>query len=453
MVVFAFSIGFATFIENDYGTPSARALIFNSWWLELILVFLCAIFLYNIFAYKLYYLRKLPVLLLHLSFIFIMIGAGITRYISEEGVMRIREGNLGNQFISSNLFLEFKIHNSVEQYAGAKELLLSSISNNAFVIPVEFNNQKVRISYDDFIHDPIDDIALNDLQDGEEIIELIIPSPNGGMKSEYLKKYSKKIMQDITVGFESGRDSDFNIFFDNNSLDMPDSVFYFISKHDIEFMRMSDQDRGVLVRNKKHKFNTKVLYTVQDKNFVFKNNFTHAKIIQKSEGLKNDPLKLDLLKIKLSVSEQDTVINLYGGEGKVSSKDYFLFNNLFFSLSYGPRIHTLPFALFLKDFQLERYPGSESPSSFASEIQVVDGEAKFDYRIFMNNVLNYKGYKFFQSSYDTDEKGTILSVNRDKWGTGVTYFGYSCLLFSVLSVMISKFSRINIINKKLNNNI
>ena len=150
MVVFAIGIGFATFIENDYGTPSARALVFNSWWLELILVFLCAIFLYNIYAYKLYYLRRLPVLFLHLSFIFIIIGAGITRYISEEGVMRIREGNLGNQFISSNLFLEFKIHNSVEQYTGTKELLLSSISNNSFVIPVEFNNQKVHISYDDF---------------------------------------------------------------------------------------------------------------------------------------------------------------------------------------------------------------------------------------------------------------------------------------------------------------
>ena len=52
MVVFAIGIGFATFIENDYGTPSARALVFNSWWLELILVFLCAIFLYNIYAYK-----------------------------------------------------------------------------------------------------------------------------------------------------------------------------------------------------------------------------------------------------------------------------------------------------------------------------------------------------------------------------------------------------------------
>ena len=120
MFLFAVSIGVATFIENDYGTTAARALIFNSWWLELILFLLCSIFIYNIFKYKLYYVRKLPILFLHLSFIFIIIGAGITRYISEEGVMRIREGGLNNQFISSNLFLEFRIHDSITEYSGER---------------------------------------------------------------------------------------------------------------------------------------------------------------------------------------------------------------------------------------------------------------------------------------------------------------------------------------------
>ena len=67
-----------------------------------------------------------------------------------------------------------------------------------------------------------------------------------------------------------------------------------------------------------------------------------------------------------------------------------------------------------------------------------------EYRIFMNNVLNYRGYRFFQSSYDKDEKGTILSVNKDRWGTIVTYSGYLSLLISVLSLIIYRFSRINL---------
>ncbi len=67
-----------------------------------------------------------------------------------------------------------------------------------------------------------------------------------------------------------------------------------------------------------------------------------------------------------------------------------------------------------------------SPSSFASEVTVLDPSKNMEkpYRIFMNNILNYGGFRFFQSSYDKDEKGTILSVNHDKWGTIVTYIGY-----------------------------
>ena len=58
-------------------------------------------------------------------------------------------------------------------------------------------------------------------------------------------------------------------------------------------------------------------------------------------------------------------------------------------------IHTLPFSVELKKFTLTRYPGSSSPSSYESEVVVhVDGETRPE-RIFMNNVLDVKGYRFF----------------------------------------------------------
>ena len=79
-----------------------------------------------------------------------------------------------------------------------------------------------------------------------------------------------------------------------------------------------------------------------------------------------------------------------------------------------------------------------SPSSFASEVSVIDGENISDHRIFMNNVLNYRGYRFFQSSYDKDEKGTILSVNQDWWGTLITYVGYGLLFLGILLTFSQK---------------
>ncbi len=74
------------------------------------------------------------------------------------------------------------------------------------------------------------------------------------------------------------------------------------------------------------------------------------------------------------------------------------------------------------------------------------------YHIYMNNILKYKGYRFFQSSYDKDEKGTILSVNHDPIGTGVTYFSYFLLALGILWSLINPntfFRRTNVKVKSL----
>jgi cytochrome c-type biogenesis protein CcsB len=63
----------------------------------------------------------------------------------------------------------------------------------------------------------------------------------------------------------------------------------------------------------------------------------------------------------------------------------------------------------------------------------------------MNNILKYKGYRFYQSSYDTDEMGTILSVNHDFAGMMVTYSGYLLLfLFIIFSLINKKSAFINV---------
>ena len=32
LLAFAVSMAYATFVENDFGTPAARALIYDAWW-------------------------------------------------------------------------------------------------------------------------------------------------------------------------------------------------------------------------------------------------------------------------------------------------------------------------------------------------------------------------------------------------------------------------------------
>ncbi|NOR87833.1 MAG: protein NrfI [Bacteroidales bacterium] len=102
----------------------------------------------------------------------------------------------------------------------------------------------------------------------------------------------------------------------------------------------------------------------------------------------------------------------------------------------------IPFFIALNDFTLTRYPGSKSPSEFSSAVTVIDIEnnKEFDANILMNHTLSYGGYKFFQTSYDTDELGTQLSVNKDP-GVEITYIGYALLFLGLILNLFDKKSR------------
>lgn len=111
--------------------------------------------------------------------------------------------------------------------------------------------------------------------------------------------------------------------------------------------------------------------------------------------------------------------------------------------------HTLPFTVELVKFTLTRYPGSASPSSYESEVLVhVDGKTRHE-RIFMNNILDVKGYRLFQASYDPDEQGTVLSVNRDVAGRNITYTGYLLLVIGLIIALVGKNSRFMKLSRRL----
>ena len=102
-LAFAIAMAIGTFIEDEYNTDTARVMIYNTWWFEAMMLLFVVNFFGNIARYRLLRKEKWPVLLLHLSFIFIIIGAGITRYIGFEGMMPIYEGESVNYFLSERI--------------------------------------------------------------------------------------------------------------------------------------------------------------------------------------------------------------------------------------------------------------------------------------------------------------------------------------------------------------
>lgn len=152
--------------------------------------------------------------------------------------------------------------------------------------------------------------------------------------------------------------------------------------------------------------------------------------------------ELGTLIVDATYDNRTQTAKIEGGAGWIEPPTLLHFDNIEIALSWGSKVIELPFALKLVAFQLERYAGSQSPSSYASEIEVSDSAEKsvLPYRIFMNHPLHYKGYTFFQSSYDTDEKGTILEVNKDP-GKWPTYLGYFLLCIGFIGNFFTKGSR------------
>jgi cytochrome c-type biogenesis protein CcsB len=140
---------------------------------------------------------------------------------------------------------------------------------------------------------------------------------------------------------------------------------------------------------------------------------------------------------------------LFSIEGILHIREGETENKMTVVTSKGHENHVLPFDVKLLKFTLTRYPGSTSPSSFESKVSVhVDGETREE-RIFMNNVLDIKGYRFFQSSYDKDELGTVLSVKKDVAGRNVTYAGYILLTIGFVLCLFGRNSRFRQLSRQL----
>ena len=318
-IAFAIAMAVGTFVENDYDTDTARIWVYNTWWFEAIMVLFVVNFIGNISRYRLLKRENWAVLILHLSWVFIIIGAGVTRYFGDEGMISLREGETTNTYLSDRTYITAMVDGN---YQGAplrkkkqKEVLFSSHTSNHYQWSSDFKGKPFSITYKSF------------KRIGEGMNALVLEVISGNQRKE------------VTVMGKRG------------------------------------------------------------------------------------------------VQHPSTTIDL---------------NGLQFHLSYGAREEKLPFSLTLNDFIAEKYPGTEnSYASFKSKVTVSGGGETFPYDIEMNHILNYQGYRLFQSSFHPDEQGTILSVNRDFWGTLITYIGYILLFGSMLAFMFVGKSRFRKLNQQL----
>ena len=98
----------------------------------------------------------------------------------------------------------------------------------------------------------------------------------------------------------------------------------------------------------------------------------------------------------------------------------------------------LPFRARLDDFRIEYYAGTRAPMDFVSLLTLTADDGSLHGEVGMNRILVFRNYRFYQSAYDEDGRGTTLSVSYDPWGIDITYAGYGLLLVSMLAFLCDR---------------
>lgn len=442
IALFAISIGVATFIENDFGTSAAQKLIFRARWFELLLILFSFTLLQNIIQYKMIPLRKWASLIFHASMILILIGAGVTRYFGYEGMMHIREGEAASSFVSSETYLNFRVEKAGSSYSFSEPVLFASLGKNHFDRKYSIADALVHIKLRDFIPNPSNRIVED--PKGLATIKIVIGG-NSGREEFYLQEGESNTFKGIPFHFGVEPITD-----KINIIRRGDSLFTYINQ-DATRMIMATQQRDSLRALQFHPLALRALYTVSGMSFVFGGYESSGRVEQFSSDRKVKNESLTALGFDIEVNGESQNVQVLGRKGELGEPAVLKFPELNLSLSYGSKIETVPFKIGLRDFIMDRYPGTDNPSSYASEVTLEDADkmVKMDYRIYMNNILDYRGYRFFQSSFDQDEKGTYLSVNHDFWGTWISYIGYILLTLGLLIIFFQKNTRFNFLLQKL----
>ena len=448
-IVYATAMAVGTFLDvgqSTSPTPYSRNLIYNAWWFEAIMVVFMINFVGNIFRYRLLRKEKWATLVLHLSFIFILLGAFITRYHGFEGMMAIREGATENTFLSQKTYLttyidgDYKINGEFQRLVRNDDVDFSPRLENNYSFSTTYGNTPVVVELIDFISGAEEDIVPDET--GEYYLKLV-EAGSGAPHNHFLKVGEVSSIHNVLYALNKPTPGAINLTFSDEGLTIQ-------SPFEGEYMTMATGAQGQLVKDSIQPLVLRSRYIIGNQAIVFPKPVIKGvfDVVKKSKLLKGDE---DGIVLKVTTNGETKTVKLLGGQGISNPFKQITVGGLDFAFKYGSKTLELPFDIKLNDFIAERYPGTEkSYSSYESKVTVFDNkEGDFDFHIYMNNILNHRGYRFFQSSFDPDEKGTILSVNHDYWGTWFTYFGYYLLYFGLMAILLSKGARMEALRQQL----
>ena len=427
--LFALAMAVATFIENDYGREASYSTVYGTKWFELIIILLAVNLAGQVFQYRLYRKEKISVLGFHLAFIIMIIGAGFTRYTGFEGTMHIREGEEENRVFSTEKYLGYAMMDEngdtiVEHY----EKYSPTLNNTDFERKID-ENLVLRLMQ--VIPDAVE--AVEESPSGSPVVMFMVSLPDGNMKSLTLKEGESAYAGPMLVSFSGDAESDVKIVADTTG-------FYLISALETSVTNMMGGEKITYKPGEKISIKQMQVISTGDVKFVPGKFTLKGKILAKPADMEESGYGRSAMIFHVFEGSESQPVILWINPAEDISGTSVATDGKILRISYGSKVINLPFSLKLNDFILERYPGSNTPSGYKSDVILTDSHAGLSKPclIYMNRILKYRGYRFYQASYDPDEKGTILSVNHDVAGIFITYTGYSILFLFILLSLLNK---------------
>ncbi|NOQ25103.1 MAG: c-type cytochrome biogenesis protein CcsB [Bacteroidales bacterium] len=430
--VFAMSMAFATFYENDFGAIAAKIMVYNTKWFELLMLLMIVNLIGQIVQFKLYKRKKLTILLFHSAFVLMIIGAGITRYFGFEGVIQIREGATQNEYASRDNYLKFDIKNTDGSilFSNAKKMTFTSTKKERYSKKVKIDNVVYKLKYKTNLSNA--DEVVVDSENGKPIVSLLVSKGSLTRYTIILSEGEIKKFGGVLIGFVEKDSVDIRITLEGDAYKIQSG--YTISERSMMSETETEHEVGEVVSFERMK-----IYKVKDISIIPDVITAKGTVKAVSVDKNTKQTNKNALVFELNYGNKFTELYLWSGQVN-NNKAIFDNGEHLVEISYNPLEMELPFSLKLEDFILDRYPGSSSPSSYKSDVILIDESEGINmpYSIYMNHILKYKGWRFYQSSYHKDELGTILTVSRDFAGMIVTYIGYFLLFFFIILSMMNK---------------
>ncbi|WP_238785652.1 cytochrome c biogenesis protein ResB [Blattabacterium cuenoti] len=441
------SMAFATFIENKYSTNIAKTFIYESTWFEILILIIILNLIGNIYKYKLWNKKKIPILIFHLSFIIIFIGGFLSRYFSNEGTIYLRKGFINNKVFSNKNYIKIGINykNKKKLYYEPYNLsYLNKNYENKFFID-EKNLLKIKI----INYIPCAKIFISKKNPIEKIIKII--SINEGERIESFienKKFLK--INNIYFSLNKNNKNGIKIFekegktyikstFPIKRVDMINGKHFFINKNKTNILKKKCLYETYINSKKK-------IYWVIPEGII-KGELKYVKSCKKED--EKNTSNIFYITANIFFHDKNRIINFIGKKNNIKMSLPITIDNYKISIGYGSIYWDLPFYLSLNNFIVKNYPGSDFPSYYTSNLTLKDNNISKNYTIYMNKILKYKGYRLFQSGYDPDKKGTHIIVNNDWIGTIFSYVGYLFMIIGMLFTIFCKGSRFNYLKNKL----